>query len=256
MSWSGRPPASTPVVLEVGQPGASARARSSAGLVSRVLSADDEDLVVAAPQGLLLDHDLTDLPVRVRWTDPYRGLCALPAVAEFIPADPPAPRWRLRIDGPAEVVQRRRYVREAVQGRVTVAPGWADPGIGITGWILDLSEGGVRALLPLSPGVVPGEDAGVVLDLVEGMTVTTGQALRVTRLTRSDQWEVVLGFAEDTADADHLRRVVFDEQRRRLGALVAPAGERRPHTLAEAGRVTATPPPTPRRLRAVPTSRD
>jgi hypothetical protein len=178
---------------------------------------------------------------RLTWPTPV-GLYELPVAFHGRDQVGPAVRaWRLRVTGSATRAQRRRYVRVPWTGAVTievpvaVAPAPVPPapvdGAGgpvgpdeagegptvraLAGAMVDLSEGGLRCLLP--PPVLPaGQRVRVVLP-VAGQVLTPPAQVVWTRpsITPVGTFaETGICFDDPEAHGDLLRRVVFSEQLR------------------------------------------
>jgi hypothetical protein len=171
----------------------------------------------------------------VSWPTPA-GIYQLQAAFEGRDLVGPAVRaWRMRVTGPAMRAQRRRYVRVTWTGPVTVIlpatpierttdseeggsgriPDEAVESRGLAGAMVDLSEGGLRCLLP-PPLLRSGQRVRVNLP-VAGQLVDTAATVvwtkpRITPVgTFADS-----GFSFDDPEehGDFLRRVVFSEQLR------------------------------------------
>lgn len=136
---------------------------------------------------------------------------------------PAVKAWKLAVIGGAVRSQRRRFVRVAWSGTVRIEAALAADGTEQTlvGHGIDLSEGGVRCVLPL-PQLEIGHEVNVVLvlpgperDGVEEMTLVA-QVVRaeatVTPLGRMVQTS--LGFTDPEAFGDVLRKLVFSTQLR------------------------------------------
>jgi hypothetical protein len=133
---------------------------------------------------------------------------ALPA--EVLQADAgAAPRWRLKITGPAEVSQRR----QAVRGRVTVPLEIGYGSVEMTGETVDLSENGMRAAAE-GFGIPP--EQGSTLDLVaqleDGPLRVKGEVVRLQ--TRGTRWLLSIRFRDlPEKEGDRVRRRVFQALR-------------------------------------------
>jgi hypothetical protein len=121
----------------------------------------------------------------------------------------PAPRWHLAVSGQAERSQRRKAVRARVAVPVIIP--WA--GSQMTGSTVDLSEGGMRALMD-GWGAPPeaGTKSQVSLDVGEALLHLHGEFVWAS--TRGAQWLLAMKFSDvpDNA-ADRLRRRVFQALR-------------------------------------------
>jgi hypothetical protein len=119
------------------------------------------------------------------------------------------PRWHLAVSGQAERSQRRKAVRARVAVPVIIP--WA--GGQMTGETVDLSEGGMRALMngwgvPLDPGT----KSQVTLDLNDALLHLHGEIVWTT--IRGAQWLLAMKFNDVPENAaDRLRRRVFQALR-------------------------------------------
>jgi hypothetical protein len=119
------------------------------------------------------------------------------------------PRWHLAVQGQAERSQRRKAVRARVSVPVIIP--WA--GSQMNGNTVDLSEGGMRALLdgwgvPLDPGTPSQVSLAIddVLVHLHGEIVWTS--------VRGAQWLLAMRFVDvPEKAADTLRRKVFQALR-------------------------------------------
>jgi len=121
----------------------------------------------------------------------------------------PEPLWHLAVTGQAERSQRRKAVRARVSVPVIIP--WA--GSQMTGNTVDLSEGGMRALMD-GWGALPesGTKSQVSLDVGDALLHLHGEFVWTTE--RSAQWLLAMKF-EDVPEeaADRLRRRVFQALR-------------------------------------------
>ncbi len=178
-------------------------------LPSRVEDVRDGELVLAAPRyvGNVTPPSPGDA-LAVLWTV-RRGVSGLPA--EFVTGErAPVPVWRVRVVGTIEVVQRRRYVRAAVDQPVTLSQAKFES-IRI-GHMLDLSEGGIRLRLTRSREDSH-EQVVVRLALEDDVIDVPGTILRVDEIGRGFE-EMVVQFEDDHRQATAIRRFVFREQAR------------------------------------------
>jgi hypothetical protein len=115
------------------------------------------------------------------------------------------PRWHLAVSGQAERSQRRKAVRARVSIPVIIP--WA--GGQMTGKTVDLSEGGMRALMDgwgIPPE--PGTRSQVTLDLADALLHLHGEVVWTT--IRGAQWLLAMKFTDvPEKAADRLRRRVF-----------------------------------------------
>ena len=118
-------------------------------------------------------------------------------------------RWHLAVAGQAERSQRRKAVRARVEVPVIIP--WA--GGQITGHTVDLSEGGMRALMDgwgLPPE--PGTPTQVSLDVGDALLHLQGEFVWTS--IRGAQWLLAMKFNDvPEKAADVLRRRVFQALR-------------------------------------------
>ncbi|MGN6599890.1 MAG: PilZ domain-containing protein [Actinomycetes bacterium] len=221
-----------------------------AGVPTRVDHvAADRTVVVAAPA---FGGDLfvtTGRPVTIVWAD-VRGMYELPSVlTEVVHAR--VPLWHLTPRGEPQLLQRRRFVRVRCQERLLVQPrpggvggvgsvgsiagasagaaggasagavtaggepepaeAGAEPTV-LTGVAVDLSEGGVRTLLPATESPLqPGASVTVELSLGARTVVPSGTVLR-SIMGEKGQLEVVIRFDDPVDGEEHIRRWVMQQQ--------------------------------------------
>jgi hypothetical protein len=119
------------------------------------------------------------------------------------------PRWHLAVSGQAERSQRRKAVRARVSVPVIIP--WA--GAQMDGHTVDLSEGGMRALMdgwgvPLDPGT----PTQVTLTLDDALVHLHGEIVWTS--IRGAQWLLAMRFVDvPEKAADMLRRKVFQALR-------------------------------------------
>ena len=113
-------------------------------------------------------------------------------------------------------MQRRRFARVETGAPLSVSG--ADVDTVRMGWVLDLSEGGVRCRV--APGAFSVDEPVEVRINIDGSVITAvGQVLRAARRDRGFE-EIIISFPDDHPSADLVRRHVFAEQlrQRRLAA--------------------------------------
>jgi hypothetical protein len=121
----------------------------------------------------------------------------------------PEPRWHLAVSGMAERSQRRKAVRARVTIPVIIP--WA--GSQMVGNTVDVSEGGMRALMD-GWGALPegGTKSQVSLDIGDTVLHLHGEFVWTTN--RGAQWLLAMKFVDVPEDAaDRLRRRVFQALR-------------------------------------------
>ena len=144
-------------------------------------------------------------PVEVYWVSGYEERTLPATVASIDPAERPS--WRLQPTGPAERSQRRKAVR--AQAELPVVMPWA--GALLTGTTVDISEGGMKALVD-GWGLPP--DAGtplrVTVTLEEGVSLDVHGEVVWTSDRGTKQWILAVRFTQvSERDGDTLRRRVF-----------------------------------------------
>ncbi len=119
------------------------------------------------------------------------------------------PRWHLAVSGQSERSQRRKAVRARVSVPVIIP--WA--GAQMEGHTVDLSEGGIRALMdgwgvPLDPGT----PTQVSLTLDDALLHLRGEVVWTS--IRGAQWLLAIRFVDvPEKAADTIRRKVFQALR-------------------------------------------
>ncbi len=119
------------------------------------------------------------------------------------------PSWWVRPRDTAEVVQRRYHVRAPRLTDVEIA---CRDGLLIDATALDLSEGGMRCLLPHGVRLVPQEKLTVSFRCEDGRVTVPGWILRTNRRP-DDRLEIALQLQAHPADADRIWRLVLRWQR-------------------------------------------
>jgi len=166
-------------------------------------------LVVRPSVGEYVDQQVVRVgdAVQVFWRDAGSGW-ALPAEVATVQRGA-VPRWHLDVVGPAEALQRR----EAVRTRLTLSLTAVVNGVDLEGEVLDLSEGGVRAVMEAfgylpSPGsIVP-----LTVHLEDGDLTAPAEVVRHREL--ATRWGLSLRFLGLTdKEQDRLRRRVFRAMR-------------------------------------------
>jgi len=190
-------------------------------LPSRVEDVAGTEVLVAAARyvGDLRGPQPSDI-VSLHWTS-ARGVCSVPA--EFVAVERSGIKvWRLRVLGEVTLVQRRRFARVETGGALSVSGGSAqdaDLNTVRMGWMLDLSEGGVRCRV--APGAFSvDEPVEVRINLGGEVIVAVGSVLRASPRDRGFE-ELIVTFPEDHSAADRVRRHVYAEQLRQRRAALA-----------------------------------
>ncbi len=176
---------------------------------TRIERADAGPLVVRPSTSEFVEQQVVRVgdQVQVFWRDSTSGW-GLPAVVSTVERGA-VPRWHLAVTGPAEPMQRREAVRARLALPVTVEVNGTD----LEGEALDLSEGGVRAVMdafgnpPLPGTVVP-----LTVHLEDGVVAAPAEVVR--HQTRGTRWAVSLRFVDlPEKEQDRLRRRVFQAMR-------------------------------------------
>jgi hypothetical protein len=175
--------------------------------VTAHVEVSDVSLVVVAPTGDASAWENADLQqgdaVELYWIGGQEERTLAGTISQIDRgADP---RWHLAVSGQAERSQRRKAVRARVSVPVIIP--WA--GSQMTGSTVDLSEGGMRALMdgwgvPLDPGT----PSQVSLTLDDALVHLHGEIVWTS--IRGAQWLLAMRFVDvPEKAADTLRRRVF-----------------------------------------------
>ncbi len=182
----------------------------------RVESTGDDWVIVVPNEDNPAGRPSSGSSLMLRWAS-ARGQFDLPVLfgrAE----DGPRPRWRLDADGEVQVVQRRQYVRTALDQSAEFHRRRPDGKTDMTRcYLVDISEGGAACSFP--PGVLAEDDAGELRFDLEGPVELYSHVLRMT--PRLSNLHVVLVFNPPREIGERIRRYVFAQQaaerRKRLG---------------------------------------
>jgi hypothetical protein len=175
--------------------------------VTAHVEVSDVSLVVVAPTGDASAWENADLQqgdaVELYWIGGQEERTLAGTISQIDRGD--EPRWHLAVAGQAERSQRRKAVRARVSVPVIIP--WA--GSQMTGSTVDLSEGGMRALMdgwgvPLDPGT----PSQVSLTLDDALVHLHGEIVWTS--IRGAQWLLAMRFVDvPEKAADTLRRKVF-----------------------------------------------
>jgi c-di-GMP-binding flagellar brake protein YcgR len=168
-----------------------------------------EELVITAP---VEPDDAAALPLggelSLSWTGERRLRRVTVQLRERCHGDPPC--RRVSVVGPPQREQRREGYRVPVMGAVELHAG----GGRYEARLIDLSDGGLRGLLPTDASLPEGSSCRVALDLVRTGLRLDGVVTRVSEGVEGS-CEVAVRFADvPVAVGDELRRYVFEAQRR------------------------------------------
>lgn len=187
------------------------------GLPSRVQDLVAGDLVIAAPSY----RGDVELPapgqtLLLHWTGP-RGIHALTVC--FAGLDRVGrgqlSHWVVSPVGDVELVQRRRFVRTAVEESVALVPRDAVLTSVAGGWLIDLGEGGIRARFDAPSPLAPHTRVEIHLTLRDTVVTLVGCVLRCTPVEQTDGsrvFEAVITFEPTEHQGDLIRRTVLHQQ--------------------------------------------
>lgn len=177
---------------------------------SRVEDAGPGLITVAAPLNLpAQDRPEAGTQVTIRWTAGARGRYAAPArLVELIRGA--VPRWVTRPSGPVAVEQSRQYVRGGGGEPVVLLRHNPDDPSPVTGYVVDLGEGGLRARFT-GTEITVGERVVVTL-ILDGDTIDAPG--RAYRAAAGPGAQVVIVFDLGERQAQVIRRYVIRDQMR------------------------------------------
>ena len=175
--------------------------------VTAQVEVSDTYVVVVRPTGGGPGWDSDELevgdPVELYWVGGHEERTLAGTISQL--EGGAEPRWHLAVEGMAERSQRRKAVRARVALPVNIP--WA--GSQMTGTTVDISEGGMRALMdgwgvPLDPDT----RSQVSVDLGDALVHLQGRIVWTT--IRGAQWLLAMQFDELPENvADVIRRRVF-----------------------------------------------
>lgn len=172
---------------------------------ARVEDAGPADVVVRPGVSGFVDEAVVAVGERVSvlWLS-SEGARALPAEVATVERGA-VPRWHLKVVGPAEAIQRR----QAVRARVALPVVAVVNGIDLAGDIVDISEGGVRAVVePYGVTPIAGSTLSLTVQLEEGPITAAAEVVR--QQTLDARWALSLRFTDlPEKEQDRLRRRVF-----------------------------------------------
>jgi PilZ domain len=179
--------------------------------VTAHVEVSDTYLVVVRPTGGGPGWDSAEIQigdaVELYWVGGHEERTLGGTVAQIEAGD--TSQWHLKVSGQAERSQRRKAVRARVAVPVIIP--WA--GAQMTGTTVDLSEGGMRALMdgwgvPLDPGT----PSQLTLEIDDALVHLHGEI--VWNSIRGAQWLLAMKFVDvPEKAADILRRRVFQALR-------------------------------------------
>ncbi len=183
--------------------------RGGLTVTARVERVDATTVVIRPSVSEYVDQSVVSVgeEVTVLWLS-GDGARVLPAEVATVERGA-APRWHLRVVGPTESVQRR----QAVRARVAIPLTAIVNGVDLAGDVLDLSEGGVRAIVdPYGVTLAPGSRVGLTVQLEDGPVTARAEVVR--QHTVNARWALSLRFLDlPEKDQDRLRRRVFQAMR-------------------------------------------
>ena len=172
---------------------------------ARVEDAGPADVVVRPGLSGFVDEAVVAIGERVSvlWLS-SEGARAVPAEVATVERGA-APRWHLKVVGPAEAIQRR----QAVRARVALPVVAVVNGVDLPGDIVDISEGGVRAVVePYGVTPIAGSTVSMTVQLEEGPITAAAEVVR--QQTLDARWALSLRFTDlPEKEQDRLRRRVF-----------------------------------------------
>jgi hypothetical protein len=201
-----RPDTNSLLLVDIGRPGS----EIALGAASRVEGRVGGDLLIAAPrfEGDL-EAGVAGLPVLMRWTGP-RGMYSQETELVGVLRGQ-VTTWRVRPVDPVRIVQRRSYARASLSTPIALIPVAAEAVLVITGWLNDLSEGGLRARVsgvPLAAGTL----VEARLELEKVPVVIVGSILRLGHVDRTRKTHEIVALLDAGRHADRIRRVVLRQQ--------------------------------------------
>lgn len=166
----------------------------------------DDSVVVADPLSGEDDHDPSlGTSVRISWQSD-RGPSEMPAILAGKELRT-VPLWRLQPDGPPVISQRRLHVRVGALLPVVLHSVQET----LVGHLVDLSEGGLRAVCRTRASVSIGERLTIRFDVDGQQVVVHGSAVEVD--SHVDRTCVRCRFVDLLPhQADVIRRFLFDRQ--------------------------------------------
>jgi hypothetical protein len=173
---------------------------------SRLEGVEDEVLRVAAP----LETTGPEVPqagqaIEVFWAQP-RTRVILPCLLVEITDSAPY-QWRLQPTGVPQPGNRREFVRGG--GGPEVQLGAEPEEQMLDGRLLDISEGGLRCLLPMRGKFEVGDTISASLRLETADVEVTGSVYRLREAFRTPGWEMVVIFRPDEKTAQLIRQYVY-----------------------------------------------
>jgi hypothetical protein len=177
---------------------------------SRLEGYEGSDLLIAAPgfQGDL-ETEVFGLQVLVRWTGP-RGVFSLETEVIEVRRGL-LTTWRVRPVGQVQISQRRNYVRAPLFTAIELVSVATETPVSTTGWLSDLSEGGLRARVDGDPLVADTVvEARFVLE--EEPIALVGSVLRSGPVDATSKTHEVVVLIDAGKHADRIRRVVLRQQ--------------------------------------------
>lgn len=178
---------------------------------SRVEDLNDDILVVAAPhdpagEALEILRPQPGDTVQVRWVH-RRGMSERQAEVVAVEMHP-RPQWRITASKPPDQIQRREAVRVEVLLELEVR----HDGTSYKATTVDVSEGGLRCIIPAFATVEPGSRLELSFEVEGAPIAATAEVVR-SRLTHDDFTQVNARFTRiQTADANRIRKFLFAEQ--------------------------------------------
>lgn len=173
---------------------------------SRVEGLDDE-LVVADPLVDGADREPPiGSPVTVSWMGPPGPMELTTSLAAK--EQRTIRMWRLQPEGPVVITQRRHHVRVATVSALVLHTGRRP----VDGYLVDLSEGGLRVVCPGRPPLSLGARVDATLDVRDQTITVAAEVVRVA--DDGERTSAGLRFVDvPSIHTDAIRRFVFARQR-------------------------------------------
>jgi hypothetical protein len=178
--------------------------------LSRVENVAGHSVSIAAPLNGTLEPPEPGSAMSLRWSAGPRGRYSAGATLLSMrrPKGTGRQFWNLQVDGPAELDQRRAFVRAGGGEPVQLASRW---GGSLAGEATDVGEGGVRCRFGYADLRV-GEPVGVAVKLGPDLLAADGWVLRVIDDIPRRAVDVVVTYALAERDAVVVRRYVMQQQ--------------------------------------------
>ena len=189
---------------------------------SRVEDWGDNLLVVARPHDLPAGETFDPgTELSVAWVGARGGgVMVLPTRILAAHTEGTLRLWSLGVTGPASALQRRRFVRVTVAGRVVLRPSEGSGSVLVVGSLVEVSEAAIRCTIQAGAAdpLLAGRDHVVAEFRFGAADFAVPGRVEFLRPTKhpAELEELVVVFDEPVIDADALRKQVFAHQLRTL----------------------------------------